>query len=59
MTQTTEAIARIKHYLAMRDAQPMRQSGDIVHGIHSGTQWEADLLLSDIRLVMKEFSDAD
>lgn len=52
------AVARIKHYLAMRDAQPIRQSADIIHGIHSGTEWEADLLLSDLRTVVAVFGDA-
>lgn len=51
------ALARIRHYLAMRDAQPIRASADIIHGIHSGTQWEADLLLSDLRLVAGAFPE--
>ena len=50
-TKTTQAIVRIRHYLAMRGAKPIRHASDIIHGIHTGTQWEAEILLSDLRLV--------
>jgi hypothetical protein len=62
-TQPTAAISypdhillaadRIRHYVAMRDEMPFRQSGDIIHGIHAGTKWEAELLLSDIRAILE------
>lgn len=55
---TLDALARIKRYLAMRDAKPVRASTDTIHGIHCGTQWEADLLLSDLRVVVAAFPDA-
>jgi hypothetical protein len=49
-------LARVAHYVAMRDAAPLRQVGDSVHGIHTGTQWEAELRLSDLRVVVAEIA---
>lgn len=41
----------IRHYIAMRDAKPFRQMDDVIHSVHIGTEWEAELRLSDLRLV--------
>ena len=43
-------VEAIRHYVAMRDAKPLRQSGDVIHSVHAGTEWEAELRLSDLRL---------
>lgn len=52
MTPTNDApergMDRIMRYVAMREAMPMRQSGDVIHAIHAGTEWEAELRLSDL-----------
>lgn len=48
------ACDRIAHYIAMRDAMPLRQARDCIHGIHTGTQWEAELCLSDLRALPAE-----
>lgn len=47
------AADRIRHYVTMRDEKPFRQLDDVIHAIHTGSQWEAELLLSDIRAVLE------
>ena len=48
-----EAIKRVRHYLEMRKSKPFRgMDPDLIHGIHSGTKWEAELLLSDLYLIV-------
>ena len=47
----SEACQRLLRYVEMRTAKPMNQLGDVVHGIHTGTEWEAELRLSDMRQV--------
>lgn len=49
---TAEALARVRRYVAMRDAQSLGRTDDQVHGIHVGTEWEAELSLSDLRAVL-------
>jgi hypothetical protein len=48
------ACDRIAHYIAMRDAMPLQEAHDCIHGIHTGTQWEAELCLSDLRTTVAE-----
>lgn len=43
-------VEAIRHYVAMRDAKPLRQLDDVIHSVHAGTEWEAELRLSDLRL---------
>lgn len=43
-----EAVERLARYVAMREAKPLANLGDYVHRIHSGTEWEAELLFSDL-----------
>jgi hypothetical protein len=43
------AAEPIKHYIAMREAKPLRQMDDSIHGIHIGTEWAAELKLSSLR----------
>lgn len=43
-----DALRRIQHYVAMRRAKPFLGLGDNVHNIHTGTEWEAELLFSDL-----------
>jgi hypothetical protein len=47
-----EALTRVRRYLEMRDARPLTGIGDCVHVIHGGTEWEGELRLSDLRLVV-------
>jgi hypothetical protein len=49
-----DARARVMHYLAMRKAVPMTQMGDPIHAIHTGSEYEAELLLSDLQLLFEE-----
>lgn len=46
------ALARVAQYVEMRDAKPLRQVDDQIHGIHTGTEWEAVLFLSDVRQLL-------
>lgn len=43
------AIKRVRRYVQMRDEKPLRQWDDSIHSIHMGTEWAADLRLSDLR----------
>lgn len=47
-----EALRPVQHYVAMRDAMPIRGLSDDIHSIHAGTQWEASLSLTDLRAVV-------
>lgn len=46
------AMARLKHYVDMRAAKPLQHLDDAVHSIHMGTEWEAELRLSDLRALV-------
>ena len=48
----TDAIAAIRRYVEMRQAQPLKGLGDSVHSIHSGTEYEAELRFSDLEAVV-------
>lgn len=52
------ALSRLQRYIAMRASKPLRQSDDVIHGIYTGTEWEADLLLSDLQAAVAELADA-
>lgn len=47
--EVEEAAGRIERYVAMRDAKPLNNLDDLIHGIHTGTEWAAELRLSDLR----------
>lgn len=49
---SVEELERVKRYIDMRDAKPLRQIDDSIHGIHMGTEWEAELTLADLRAVV-------
>src|SRR5690606_31263701 len=49
----SEPINRIKQYLEMRKAMPMPQLGDCIHCVNTGTEWEGELRLSDMRRLME------
>ena len=56
-----EALSRIKRYVQMLHDKPLSQMGDVVHGVHTGTEWEAELRISDLREVLnliEELKDA-
>ena len=42
-------IENIKHYLAMRKAKPLGGMAEILHWIHTGEEWEAEITLADLR----------
>lgn len=47
-----ESLSRITRYAQMLHDKPLSQMGDVVHGIHTGTEWEAELRISDLREVL-------
>ncbi len=49
--EATAAEDRVRHYVRMRDARPIRLD-DEIHGIHKGTEWEASLYLADLRAMV-------
>ena len=56
--KTTDAIDRIRLYLAMLADKPITQNGDVIHAIYTCTKWEAELLLSDIHIVIEAINHA-
>lgn len=50
-----DEIERVRRYLAMRDEKPLRQMDDVINAIHTGTDWEAELRLSDLRRLLAEY----
>ena len=46
------AIERVRDYVSIRDEYPMRELGDVVHAVHLTTDWEAEIRLSDLRLIL-------
>jgi hypothetical protein len=46
-----EAVERVRHFVAMLDAKPLRGIDDEFYNIHTGTEWAASLRLSDLRLL--------
>ena len=43
-------VEGVRRYLASRDAKPMRGiDPEVIHAIHIGTEWEAELRMSDLR----------
>lgn len=51
MSEQTSLDA-IRHYVAMRDARPMNGLDDAIHCIHTGTEFAAELRLSDLRALL-------
>lgn len=47
-----ESLSRITRYAQMLLYKPISQMGDVVHGIHTGTEWEAELRISDLREIL-------
>ncbi len=43
------ALSRVKNYVKMRTIKPLRSQDDIINGIHSGTEFEAELRHSDLK----------
>lgn len=41
-------LERVMRYLEMRKAKPMPQLGDSIHSVNIGSEWEAELRLSDL-----------
>jgi hypothetical protein len=47
-----EAVGRVRRYVQMRREKPLRQVGEPIHGVHGGTEWEAELRLSDVAALL-------
>lgn len=47
-----EAVARVEQYVRMRREKPLRLTNDSIHAVHTGTEWEAELRLSDLEIVL-------
>lgn len=47
-----EAIARVERYVLMRREKPLRLTNNSIHAVHTGTEWEAELRLSDLEIVL-------
>lgn len=51
-SQPTPQSVRVRRYLLMREEQPIRGSDDVIHAIHLGTDYAAELRLSDLQTIM-------
>jgi hypothetical protein len=51
------SIARVRMYLAARRAKPMPQLGDAIHTVNAGSEYEGNLLLSDLYVLSKSHAD--
>lgn len=49
LTAVAEAAKPLAKFIAQFDARPLNGIGDEFYAIHTGTQWEASLRLSDLR----------
>lgn len=50
-------LKNLQRYVDMRRAKPLGNVDDErIHGIHVGTEWEAELLMSDIRSALTEIN---
>jgi hypothetical protein len=47
LKEAGEALETFSHYSAIRSAKPLLGLGDIIHGVHHGSEWEANIKLSD------------
>ena len=48
-----QAVKRIRRYVEMRDANPLIGLSDVVHAIHGPPPDGAELLLSDLRVLVR------
>jgi hypothetical protein len=56
---SVSASDRVRRYVAMRIEKPIGKLDDEIHGVHVGTEWEAELRLSDLRGLLAELDEAD
>jgi len=55
LPSTPAGVEGVRRYLAARDAKPMRgMDPEVIHAIHAGTEWEADLRVSDLRALAQQ-----
>ncbi len=53
-------VEGVRRYLAARDAKPMHGTDpDVIHTIHTGTEWEAELRVSDLRALAQQSAAVD
>jgi hypothetical protein len=52
MSERARALERIQQYLKMRTEKPINGLDDVIHGVHTGTEWEGTLSLSDLLLAV-------
>jgi hypothetical protein len=48
--EALEAANRVQHFLDMLEAKPIKLA-DEFYSIHVGTEWEAEMRLSDLRKI--------
>lgn len=55
-----KGVEGVRRYLASRDAKPMRGiDPEVIHAIHIGTEWEAELRMSDLRALAQQPAAVD
>lgn len=55
----SEALQRVQRYVEMRNAKPILGLGDTIHAIHIGTEWAAEITLSDLEQVLREVDNVE
>ena len=55
----TDAVGRLQRYVDMRKEKPLRGLTESIHGIHFGTEWEAEVRLADIREVLNRVKELE
>lgn len=56
--EIVKAMEPLARFAAAFDAKPLRQTNDVLYGIHAGSEHEADVRLSDLRRALKALLDA-
>jgi hypothetical protein len=48
----SKSLERVRNYVAMRNIKPLRGLDDQIHGIHTGTDFEASLTFADLQILV-------
>ena len=59
LAKVREAAKPIIHYVDMRQKKPLRSMGDFIHCIHTNTEWEAELRLSDLEFLRASLTEGE
>lgn len=49
----SDALERLRRFVKMMDTKPLKRD-DVIYSIHTGTEWAAEIRLSDIRAAVSE-----